>query len=631
MGVFALLALVLMRRVPQVAAGCACVALAACSGGLSGTGALPSYGAAAGFAWILVAVPWPAPVRVAVVAAAILGCAILDVTRAPRLQGGEAIWAAAAPTRPLAAVHLAKRLAASPRVLSRRAAADHLERAAGQLPANPLKLEALHLHSIVSGKLGAPATASQSAEAATALAEALHAKRPPEVDDARLLEIYLHTVECFNIVDSRKKVDHYFARAKDLAPGHPEVLAGDAERLYVALVHAVRRSTGDANVDVTPGWLPTDDSRVPPIQTKLDVVLAKDGGCYRALVLRGRIAEAQGGVLSAVPLYNAAIAAKPSRVEARVLLATLYVANDLPKAAEECVLTALKDGLDDPALHYLLGNIYAVQGRRDDARRYLEAYLLNRPDNRNAKVLLANLLSAEALSKSDRIGVGELSRYAKRIKELNPDDPKGLMVQAAVFAKSQPRKYIEAIVLLEKALGKMPANRDVLRQLAAAHRDYGWAMVLSGRREPAMDHFIEFLKLAPAGVRTEAVENALTAHVKSLEQAGRTSMAKRDSKKASAIFRRATQLQPKRAQSFYQLGVACLHQEDLIDARAAFETAIDLCAVSGQNHCHYALPLLDLYVRTGEDDAAKKLAARVLASPGDADPDTLAKIRKMVK
>ena len=53
-------------------------------------------------------------------------------------------------------------------------------------------------------------------------------------------------------------------------------------------------------------------------------------------------------------------------MDARILLATLYVSNEQHGAAEMCIQEALSAGLDDPVLHYLLGNIYALQGRNSN-------------------------------------------------------------------------------------------------------------------------------------------------------------------------------------------------------------------------------------------------------------------------
>ena len=510
---------------------------------------------------------------------------------------------------------------------------DLLENALPQLPDGPPKLSALALQSRVCSDLGRAAAGGRRAppRARVPSPSGCTPRATTTSTSARARRRYLRAVECFSIENSRAKIDAWFERARALAPHHPEVIAGDAERAFVAVVHAVRRAKGDPNVDGKPGWLAADDPRLAPIRAQIDAALRGDPRCYRALVLRGRISEANGGVLSAVRPYEDAIAADPSRVEARVLLATLYVASSLPDLAEACVQKALHDGLDDPALHYLLANIYAVQGRRDDARRYLEAYVENRPGNRAAEVLLANLLSAEALSRSDRIEPAELQRYADRIRGLNPEDPKGLLVQAAALCKRRPRRYVEAIVLLEKAQAKMPGDRDVARQLAAAHRDLGWSLVMQKKRELAMDHFKTFLALAPAEMRTEAAHNALVAHCKGLERDGREQLRAGEAGRAEAAFQRSTELVPSRAEAFYQLGVARFHQQKLAPACAAFERAVALRREKAADFSDYVVPLIDALQRSGRGDDARRLGAEVLARPAAAEAATLAKIRAMLK
>jgi len=325
------------------------------------------------------------------------------------------------------------------------------------------------------------------------------------------------------------------------------------------------------------------------------------------------------------------VKARPGRCEPRLLIAKLWMEADQHDAALECVQQALHDGIDDPRLHYWLGIIYAAQGRLDRARQYLEAYLMNRPGNRDARVLLANLLSARALTDTDKLEVKDLQVLADRIHDLNPDDPKGYLVKAAVLTKSRPRQYVAAIVLIEKARDRMPDNPEVARRLAAAHRDYGWLLSLK-KRDLAMDHFLTFLRLAPKEMATEAVRNAVVAHCKSLERRGRESLLRGDSKASVASFRRSTELLPERDESFFQLGLAHQYEEELGSAVACFERALRLGRKLGKDVSHVMLPLLDLLMRTGRAEEAARRGAKFLQeAPPNADPPTLEKIRALLQ
>jgi len=622
------LALAIARREAGVATGLTWVAVACVLGGLTSAPQpdLAGYLAVAGAAFVVASIPVPRGAAVAIGTVALLGLAVFDLTLTPRYDDGVDLWRDVADRSPVAAILLAQCLADSPLDDQRREALAHVLRVLPLLPENATRLRALETQVQLYANLGQTAEASRTAEALCALAE----RRRADVSDERLLQYYLRTAECFSVENSRTMIDVYFAKARELAPTHASVVAADAEQMYVKLVHAVRKERNDPNVDVKPGWLASDEARLGPISSRIAAALGKDPRCYRALILKGRIAEATGGVLSAVPLYESAIEAGPKRAEARILLATLYVANDLPEDAEECVKKALLAGVDDPSLHYLLGNIYAVQGRRDDARRYLEAYLGNRPGNRDAMILLANLLSAEALSKRDRIPVGELKDYADRIRLLNVDDPKGWMVQAAVLCKSRPRKFIEAIVLLEKALRKMPENPDVKRQLACAHRDYGWMLTMT-HRDTAMDHFKTFLEIAPRDVAVDAVRKAVRSHCKTLERSGRERLRAGEAAVAEASFGRSAFLSPDRPDAFFQLGLARMNQEKLAEALDAFENALRLGRKRKQDVSHFLLPLLDILQRMGRADDAKRRGEEFLANPGDADQITVDKIRALLK
>jgi tetratricopeptide (TPR) repeat protein len=622
------IALIVAKRAPGVATGLTWVAVACVLGGLGGEAQpdLAGYLAVAGGAFVVASFPIPRGAMIAIGSVAALGLVVFDLTLAPWYDDGADLWRDVADRSPVAAVLLAQSLAESRLDDQRREALAHLLKALPRLPENATRLRALETQVRLYANLGQTAEASRTAESLCVLAEGLR----KVVSDERMLGYYLRTAECFSVENSRTKIDEYFDKARKLAPTHPSVVAADAEQMYVKLVHAVRRERDDPDVDVKPGWLRSDEARLGPITSRIDEALAKDSRCYRALILKGRIAEAMGGVLSAVPLYESAIEAGPKRAEARILLATLYVANELPEAAEQCVKKALLDGVDDPSLHYLLGNIYAVQGRRDDARRYLEAYLGNRPGNRDAMILLANLLSAEALSKRDRIPVGELKEYADRIRLLNVDDPKGWMVQAAVLCKSRPRKFIEAIVLLEKALRKMPENPGVKRQLACAHRDYGWMLTMT-HRDTAMDHFKTFLEIAPRDVAVDAVRKAVRSHCKTLERSGRERLRAGEAAVAEASFGRSAFLSPDRPDAFFQLGLARMNQEKLDEALDAFENALRLGRKRKQDVSHFLLPLLDILQRVGRADDAKRRGEEFLANPGDADQITVDKIRALLK
>jgi tetratricopeptide (TPR) repeat protein len=624
--VLLILAARLRRAWPGIAAGAGILALGCVVAGATPRLA-PDFGgglAVLGFAVLFASMPLPRRVTVIAAVAAVLVSGILDITRAAHYQNSGTLLAGLTARSHRAATLYAKGLAASPLDAQRRLARGHLERVVANSTDDAQRMVALELLVDVASRLGDAIAASQSAESLCVLGERLG------VPAARMVALYLRAAECFSVEDSRQKVDEYFAKARELAPTHAAVVAADAEQLYAAFVHAVRRETGNPDVDLTPGWTRDTEPRLVPIEAKIREAIDKDPDCYRALILKGRIAEATGAVLTAVPLYERAVEAGPKRAEARILLAKLYIANDLAPAAEACVKKALHDGIDDPALHYLLGNIYAVQGRRDDARRYLEAYLVNRPGNRDAMVLLANVLSAEAMSQMDRIPVAELAKYAERIRQLNSEDPKGWMVRAAVLCRAKPRRFIEAIVLLEKAERTMPDNPDVKRQLACAHRDYGWILTLQ-QRDTAMDHFKTFLELAPRGVRTEAVRNAIRSHCKALESSGRERLRAGEAAIAEASFGRSAFLSPRRPGAFFQLGLALMNQEKLDASLEAFEEAVRLGRLKKEDVSQFMLPLLDILRKTGRSEEAKQRGAAFLADPGDADEVTLQRIRAALK
>jgi Flp pilus assembly protein TadD len=78
--------------------------------------------------------------------------------------------------------------------------------------------------------------------------------------------------------------------------------------------------------------------------------------------------------------YRAAIAISPRYLGARVHLShTLRLLKDQRGAIEQAEI-ARRQSPDDPEVWHALGMALALAGRKDDARRYLEAFLRSQPE-----------------------------------------------------------------------------------------------------------------------------------------------------------------------------------------------------------------------------------------------------------
>ena len=178
--------------------------------------------------------------------------------------------------------------------------------------------------------------------------------------------------------------------------------------------------------------------------------------------------------------------------------------------------------------------------------------------------------------------------------------------------------------------GKAVCGAIFFRGACATVFDLGWMLTMK-ERDLAMDHFKTFLEIAPPGVRTEAVRNAVEAHCKALERRGRERLRAGDAAVAEASFSRSARLAPERPDAFFQLGLARMNQEKLDAALDALEKAVALGRAKGQDVSHFLLPLLDILQRVGRGDEARERGATFLRDPGDADPVTLERIRALLR
>lgn len=615
-----LLAIALRRRHPALATGL----------GLLSVGVVPAvwrvplapdvagYLVTAGLAVVVGSLSQLRRAAMVVVSLSVLLMVVVDWRRDAIYRDAGSVFAAAG-SQPLAAALHGEYLAHSEDGASQQRAIDTLRMALPQLPASIRKLGLQETYVGVLTRQGRAGEASLAAEQLCHTAETL-------ADKNQTLRAYLLAAECFSIENYEAKVEEYIGRASRLAPSHPEVVAARAEREFAALVAAA----GDQ--PKTP-WIEKGDRRAEQIEALADQALSVEPQCFRARLLKGRILEARGDVLDALTQFERAIAVAPTRIEPRLLLTRLYMDNEMPQEAEDCVRAALAAGIDDPRLHFYLVMVLTAKGQSVDARQYLEVYVKNHSGSQQARVMLASLLSAQGLQIQDQALPEELRKLAARIALLNPEDPKGYLVRAVVLMRSKPPKfenYVKAIVLIENARLAMPGDADVVRRLAIAHRDFGWKLFLASKKELAMDHFQQFLKLAPASVERGPVLRTYRSHCLRLQEQGLRDLENGRAKAAVASLGRFTALLPLRSEGHFHLALARMEQSRFQDAVVAFEEAIRLGRAKQADVSPYVLPLLDTLQRMGRPAEARSRAETFLKEPGPAGEEMLEKIRQRI-
>ena len=626
--VLAVLVRILRRRQPGVALGLTLVAVACVASACATpvTPDYPMYAAVAGASLALAALPLPARLHgfLALPAAVALGVVTWFATGLYRDSVG--LWRSAADRSPSAAILLARELAESTTDSDRREASVLLRANVARLPEGENRLDGLEFLIDVLARQGDDAEAGAAAEELCELADRLR-ELPDGVQ--RLVQSYLIATECFARLQDGARTASYLDKARALAPDHADVIAADATAVFGELLRTEQLARPEEGVGGEPGWLAADDPRAEPIEAQLDRALARDETCYPALLLAGRVAEAKGLVLTASKYFEQASVGDPRRSEPYLLLAKLYLQTEMPDNAQEVLQRALLEGIDEPRLHFWLALTHQYRGDARTARQYLELYLEVRPDNQEARALLANMLAGEALNLEDQIEPEELQARAKRIRELNPDDPKGYLVQAAAY--SRDRDYLSAIVFLDRAREVMPEDADVVRRLAIAHKNHGYLLVLTQERELAMDHFRTFLSLEAAGEPTDAVRNVLEAHCASLETEARALLDAGDGAAAESGFRRSIELLPTRPRPHHFMGLALMFQKRQEESLSSFEAAVRLGEARGEDVSLSVLALLDTLLDLDRADEAKSRGREYLARVGDAaDPKFLEMIRVIV-
>jgi tetratricopeptide (TPR) repeat protein len=293
--------------------------------------------------------------------------------------------------------------------------------------------------------------------------------------------------------------------------------------------------------------------------------------------------------------------------------------------AEVAIRAGLAAGARDPGMIYRLAIALGGQGRFTAARDYFESYLRVRPRDPAARTALAGVLAAIASRLVAREPPEVIARYADRILELDPDNPKGMMLRAHVARAAFD--LVMALELLERVRVAMPDDPEVVQLYAESLRDRGWQLQLAGDDEAALDAFVRFVAIAPPSIPTEAVKNAILQHWRVRLKRGQEALIAGDAAAAEVLLSRCLELRPE----ILQLGMALLQLHRPGDALACFEIAergqLDKgfdrsLAVLYQVHALRALEL---------DDDARECARAYLDAPDtDADPDVLSRLRDAV-
>ncbi|MCR9247100.1 MAG: hypothetical protein NXI31_18870 [bacterium] len=500
--------------------------------------------------------------------------------------------------------------------------------AAARYPIHGLRASRLQL--VLQLQQGKYERAAEQSRNAIAAARQLHEREPEGVRreraEALFVETLLESFEPLRLAGDEAGAQASYREALAAVPDHPEVVAFGSLLELATVADELRDPAG-------PRVLPADESRVVAAVQALDAAMAEHRDHHALAFARASWERVRGDTVQALRFYRKAQAAAPTRVDAWREAARMLRQQAFYESAERYA----KDGLrhrEDPALRQEWALSLIGLGRLDDAILQLQAYLKARPDDGDAKKILANVLVGRAYARlSDGGSHAEALRIVEQALTLNPDEHKAHLVLGRVARER--RKFAEAVVHLEKSHRLLPDFEDAVTMLADSLRDLGMERMLQKDDFGAGDAWLRFLEVAPKSMDREGVQLQLKALWRRHENRGITALQEqpRDVATAEREFRRCLKLDPDQhwvawllAQAIHERPDVDLAELELLLRQAvAWQERHELDA-SGQVYL-----LAMTLARRGESDAAEKTAREWLdrGQVDGAQPGVLAALRRL--
>jgi tetratricopeptide (TPR) repeat protein len=216
--------------------------------------------------------------------------------------------------------------------------------------------------------------------------------------------------------------------------------------------------------------------------------VSDDGAAFR-LNLLGELYVAKKDYPRAVDAFQQATHAGPKWWPAFRNLAIAQQLSHDPRAAIETYETALKLAPREPQLVAELAQLYATQGRPDEAIRKCEAFIKEAPSNRRIANNLAMMLVTY------RSDLQSLDRARDLAAPFSSSDDGGLL-DTNGWVHFKRAEYAEALPVLKRAVARAPESREIRYHLAMVELRMGQS-----------DRALSDLKAALAGSPTFAGVN----------------------------------------------------------------------------------------------------------------------------
>lgn len=251
------------------------------------------------------------------------------------------------------------------------------------------------LHTASSSSLARPPATAAPPAAATDPRPA-----PPAVSESRVLAAIAEAVEALptNVAAATASPPPAPARATPGRVERPRVETAGAARADVPPLLQRRAPLPPPDTALERAYEAWLGGRLDEARRAYQQVLRNDGRNTDALLGLAAIAAREGQPERAADLYRRVLENDPGEVTAQAELINLRGAGD-GQLAETRLKTLLASQPETPALHFALGNLYARQGRWNDAQQqYFDAHTL---DAHNADFLFNLAVSLDQLRQTE--------------------------------------------------------------------------------------------------------------------------------------------------------------------------------------------------------------------------------------
>ncbi len=261
--------------------------------------------------------------------------------------------------------------------------------------------------------------------------------------------------------------------------------------------------------------------------------------------------------------------------------ATLYARQAEWDKAQKLCEVVLKENQGSMNAHLLLGKIYLMRNKLEDAEVHLNQVAVAKPNNIEAQLLLAR---CQMLNKKESVAIDTLKKALK----MNPGSKKLRLelVRYYLFKKN----HDQAINVLTKGLAVTPGNRGYLKlrgEIYASMKKYGEAEkdfrdIMSAKPNNPLG-YIEMGRLMLAQRKADkAIEwfkkayNTEQGWKVAVPALVKTYLAKDDKKSALQVVENEVKKRPTSALAFYYLGTVRAAKGDFEGAEEAFRKTAEL-------------------------------------------------------